>query len=214
MFTGLVEEVGQIRDARALENGRAFQIGASTVLDGLAPGDSIAVDGVCLTVTALHENAFEVQAIATTLERTTLGEYREGRRVNLERAMKLGDRLGGHIVQGHVDGVGEVQAITPAGEMVLINFTTPDEVASVTVLHGSITLNGISLTVNSLPAPEVVQVSIIPYTWSHTALEELRPGSRVNLEGDVIGKYVRRLLGPPQAGASEERADLLRRWGY
>src|SRR5690606_6562772 len=139
MFTGLVEEVGQIRDARALANGRAFQVGASAVLDGLAAGDSIAVDGVCLTVPALHENAFEVQAIATTLERTTLGEYREGRRVNLERAMKLGDRLGGHIVQGHVDGVGEVQAITPAGETVLINFTTPDEVASVTVLHGSIT---------------------------------------------------------------------------
>lgn len=214
MFTGLVEEVGQIREARPLENGRALRIAATTVLDDLALGDSVAINGVCLTVTAIHEDGFEVQAIATTLERTTLGEMVEGRRINLERAMKLGDRLGGHIVQGHVDGVGEVKSITPRGELVLIDFTTPEEVSSVTVLHGSITLDGISLTVNDLPAPGVVQVSIIPYTWSHTSLSDLQVGARVNLEGDVIGKYVRRLLGPPVGGESEAGADLLRPWGY
>lgn len=214
MFTGLIEEVGLIREPRPLENGRAFRVEAATVLQGLAPGDSVAVDGVCLTATAVREGAFEVQAVATTLERTTLGGYGEGHRVNLERAMKVGDRLGGHLVQGHVDGIGRIRTVKPLGELVLIDFELPEEVAAVTVLHGSIALNGVSLTVNDLPESGVVGVSIIPFTWSHTALAELQPGDPVNVEGDLIGKYVRQLLGRPGQERSASSADLLRGWGY
>lgn len=214
MFTGLIEEIGVLRETRTLGNGRALRIEAATVLGDLALGDSVAVDGVCLTATALWDDGFEVQVVATTLERTALGGYGEGRRVNLERAVALGDRLGGHLVQGHVDGVGAVRSITPRGEMVLIDFELPEEVAPATVLHGSIALNGVSLTVNDLPEAGVCGVSIIPFTWSHTALADLRPGDPVNVEGDLIGKYVRRLLGRPGESAPAGAADLLRGWGY
>ncbi|HEV2147300.1 MAG TPA: riboflavin synthase [Longimicrobiaceae bacterium] len=208
MFTGIIEEVGTVAAVRDLQNGVEFRIRARTVLEGIALGDSIAMDGVCLTATAFDEDGYTVQAVATTLGRTTLGELAVGRRVNLERAAALGARLGGHLVQGHVDGVGEVVSVVPRGELVLIDFTLPPEVDEVTILHGSITLNGISLTVNALPAPGVAQVSIVPFTWAHTNLADLAPGARVNLEGDLIGKYVRRLLergrvgdgGPGSAG--------------
>lgn len=214
MFTGLVEEVGRIADARPLQNGRAFRIEARTVLQGLSRGDSVAVDGVCLTATEIDEAGFVVQAVATTLQRTTLGSWSAGRRVNLERAMMLGDRLGGHLVQGHVDGSGRVRSVTPLGEVVIIDFEIPEEVESVAVLHGSIALNGVSLTINDLPTAGVVGVSIIPYTWSHTALAELAPGATVNVEGDMIGKYVRRLLGRPGRAPDAVAEDLLRGWGY
>jgi len=203
MFTGLVEEVGVLRDPRSLGNGRAFRIEARTVLADLRPGDSIAVDGVCLTATTVQADGFEVQAVATTLARTTLGGYGEGRRVNLERAAALGTRLGGHLVQGHADGVGRVRAIMPQDELVLIEFEVPEEVAAVSILHGSITLNGVSLTVNHLPEPRVVGVSIIPFTWEHTALAVLRPDDAVNVEGDMIGKYVRQLLDRPTRGTAD-----------
>lgn len=210
MFTGLVEEVGTIAAAEEAGNGRAFRIAAERVLEGTGPGDSIAIDGACHTVTRLHGGGFEVQSVATTLGRTTFGGFAAGRRVNLERALAVGARLGGHLVQGHVDGVGEVAAVERRGELVLIDFSLPAEVAQVTVLHGSITLNGISLTVNALPREGVCQVSIIPFTWEHTNLADLRVGDAVNLEGDTIGKYVRHLLHAPAAGG----ADLLAAWGY
>ena len=211
MFTGIVEEVGEIVAAEPLDEATRFRIRAGAVLDGLALGDSVAIDGVCLTATAIHANWFEVVAVAMTLSRTTFGGYAAGRRVNLERALPLGGRLGGHLVQGHVDGVGEVLAIEPLGESVLIDFTLPPDVAAVTVLHGSITLNGISLTINALPRDAVAQVSIIPFTWSHTAIGELGVGDGVNLEGDLIGKCVRHLLGAPGRPGAE---DLSRGWGY
>jgi riboflavin synthase len=198
VFTGIVEEVGVVAAVREVGGGVEMDVRARTVLEGIALGDSIAMDGVCLTATAFDAGGYTVQAVATTLGRTTLGEFAPGRRVNLERAAALGARLGGHLVQGHVDGVGEVVSVTPRGELVLIDFTLPREVDEVTVLHGSITLNGVSLTVNGLPTPGTAQVSIIPFTWEHTNLADLRPGSRVNLEGDLIGKYVRRLLDRPR----------------
>lgn len=209
MFTGIIEEAGEIAASEALGNGKALRIQASRVLPDLAIGDSVAVDGVCLTVTSLGSDSFQVAVVATTLGRTALGTYTPGRRVNLERALRFGARLGGHLVQGHVDGVGVVERISRRDELVLIDFALPDEVRDVTILHGSIALNGISLTVNALPSPDLCQVSIIPHTWSHTALAELGAGAPVNVEGDMIGKYVRRLLGAPSAGA-----DLTQRWGY
>jgi riboflavin synthase len=210
VFTGIVEEVGTVADAREAGNGVVFTIAAEAVLEGMGLGDSVAIDGACLTVTSLLDGAFTVQAVGTTLGRTTFGGFRAGRRVNLERAMSLGQRLGGHIVQGHVDGLGTATSIRRHEELVLIDFEMPEDVASVTVLHGSITLNGISLTVNALPSPGVCQVSIIPFTWEHTNLPELSEGDAVNLEGDTIGKYVRHLLGAP--GAAGET--VVRGWGY
>jgi riboflavin synthase len=210
VFTGIVEEVGTIAAAEPAENGVSFTIRASRVLEELKLGDSVAVDGACLTVTSLLPDGFTVDAVRTTLERTTFGDFRPGRRVSLERALAFGARLGGHLVQGHVDGVGRVLRVEPSGELTLYDFTLPDEVRGVAVLHGSITLNGISLTVNALPGPGVCQVSIIPFTREHTAIGDLRPGDRVNVEGDLIGKYVRTLLGAP-GGEGEH---LRRGWGY
>lgn len=189
-------------------DGVRLTITAATVLADLGLGASIAVDGVCQTVVDLSADTFAVQTIASTLGRTTLGGYVAGRRVNLERALALGARLGGHLVQGHVDAVGRVLRLERRQEMVLVDFTMPPDVAEVTVLHGSITLNGISLTVNALPEPGVCQVAIIPHTWRHTNLEHTPAGAAVNLEGDTIGKYVRQLLRGPA------EPDLRRRWGY
>ncbi len=217
MFTGIVEEVGTVTAVEPLGNGVAITVAAQAVLQGLGLGDSIAVDGPCQTVTAFTDESFTVQAIATTLGRTTFGGFAPGRRVNLERALAFGARLGGHLVQGHVDGVGTVLRIEPRDELTLIDFTLPDEVVGVTVLHGSITLNGISLTVNDLPEPGVCQVSIIPFTWEHTAIGDLAVGDGVNVEGDMIGKFVRNLLGAPAQGQGTGRIGpehVRKAWGY
>lgn len=190
MFTGIVVEVGSIREVTPLENGVRLAVAAKEVRPGLKLGDSVAIDGVCQTVVELDDEGFSVVAIGTTLSRTTLGEFAPGRAVNLEPALPLGAPLGGHLVQGHVDGVGEVVRVERVGEHHLLEVRLPEIVAEVTVLHGSIAINGVSLTVNALPAPEVAQVALIPYTWSETNLSGLRPGDRVNLEGDLLGKFV------------------------
>lgn len=217
MFTGIVEEVGTIAAVEPVGNGIAITVAAEAVLEGLGLGDSVSIDGACQTVTALVDGGFTVQAIATTLGRTTFGGFAPGRRVNLERALSFGSRLGGHLVAGHVDGVGRVLRIEPREELTLIDFSLPDEVVGVTVLHGSITLNGISLTVNDLPAPGVCQVSIIPFTWEHTAIGDLREGDGVNVEGDMIGKFVRNLLGAPARGLGTGHIGpehVKKAWGY
>ncbi|HEY0674017.1 MAG TPA: riboflavin synthase [Longimicrobiales bacterium] len=190
MFTGLIEEVGRLVSAEPTGRGLRLSIAAERVVEGMRPGDSISVDGVCQTVVALTDRGFAVEAMAPTLSRTTLGELEPNQRVNLERAMTLATRLGGHLVQGHVDGVGTVQAVERAGEHVLLDIEMPDVVAEVTVLHGSIAVNGVSLTVNELLSDKVMQVAIIPHTWEHTNFSGLQPGSAVNLEGDMIGKFV------------------------
>jgi len=190
VFTGIVEEVGRITGVDAIRNGIRLRIACAAVLDGLVNGHSIAVDGVCQTVMAHSATGFEVEAIATTLARTTLGGLRAGDPVNLERALALGDRLGGHLVQGHVDGTGTVRSITPLEEHMLLDVEMPDCVADLTVLHGSIAINGVSLTVNALAAPDVAQVALIPYTRDHTNLGRLAPGAQVNLEGDLLGRFV------------------------
>lgn len=198
MFTGLVEGTGTVREREAREGGVAFTF-ASPLAAELEEGESVSVDGVCLSVTARDGEAFRVEAIRTTLGRTTLGDFAPGRRVNLERALRVGDRLGGHMVQGHVDGVGEVTAVDEAGETVFVRVRMPDEVARVTVAHGSVALDGVSLTVNALDG-RVAEVAIIPYTWEHTTMDRLAPGSRVNLEADLMGKYVERLMRPYLTG--------------
>lgn len=194
MFTGLVEATGTIRARDPVEKGAALRI-ASDLVPELEAGDSVAVDGVCLTVTRTSGKAFRVEVVQTTLKKTTLGQLEAGRTVNLERALRAGDRLGGHLVQGHVDGVGTVSEVEHAGETVLVRIELPATVARTTVLHGSLTVDGVSLTVAGLEDP-VAEVAVIPYTWEHTTLDRLCPGDRVNLEADVLGKYVEKLLRP------------------
>ena len=190
MFTGLIEEVGRLAFVEPTERGLRISIAAARVLDGLQLGDSISVDGVCQTIVALTDRGFVVEAMAPTIARTTFGALRPNQRMNLERALTLGSRVGGHLVQGHVDGVGTVRSLQHEGEHVLIDIEAPDDVAEVTVLHGSIAVNGVSLTVNAVAEPNVVQVAIIPHTWETTNFADLGTGSAVNLEGDMIGKFV------------------------
>lgn len=190
MFTGIVEEVGRIRTAEPFESGLRIRIAASRVLDGLREGDSIAVDGVCQTVVELHGNEFAFESMRPTLDRTTLGDARPDRPVNLERALALGDRLGGHMVQGHVDGTGEVRSVERRAEHVRMEIALPDDVAAVTVPRGSIAVNGVSLTVAAKPEPGVACVALIPYTWENTNLSTLDESDRVNVEGDMLGRFV------------------------
>ena len=192
MFTGLVDDLGVVERVERTEAGRTLRIASRYT--GLAVGESIAVNGACLTVLEHGAGWFSVAAIVTTLGRTTIGDWTAGRPVNLERAMRLGDRLGGHLVQGHVDGVGSVDRVTEQDDARLLDLRVPTEVARVSVPLGSITVDGVSLTVNAIPAPDIIQISLIPFTLQHTTLGERRPGDRVHLEADALGKYVAALL--------------------
>ena len=198
MFTGLVEDVGTIEAVRNTPAGRELRVRSR--FDRLEAGESIALDGACLTVREHGACWFTVAAVTTTLERTTIGDWSAGRRVNLERAMRADSRFGGHIVLGHVDGVGVVAGIEASGDARIVNVTIPESLAELMIPHGSLAVDGVSLTVNELPAPDLVQLSLIEYTLQHTTLGELRPGRRVHIEGDVIGKYARRMLAPYHSG--------------
>jgi riboflavin synthase len=192
MFTGIVTAVGRVRHARPAEGG--IEIGIDAPYTDLEPGESVAVDGACLTVNAVGPGWFGVHVVATSLGRTRIGEYATGRRVNLERALRLSDRLGGHIVQGHVDGTGTVRRVGSQADARLLDIEVPADVAAVSIPLGSITVDGVSLTVNAVPAPGVIQVSLIPFTLQATTLGDRVPGDVVHLEGDTIGKYVRALI--------------------
>src|SRR5688572_12910043 len=170
MFSGIVEATGMVARVEPAANGRRIRFRAPAVLDGLRVGASIAVDGACLTAVEVHAEGFSVDVIGPTLARTIAGRYAEGTRVNLERALRLGDRLDGHLVQGHVDGVGEVISVVDEGDTRLVELGLTDEVDAVTILHGSITVNGVSLTVSALPAPRRCQVALIPHTRAVTTL--------------------------------------------
>jgi riboflavin synthase len=200
VFTGLVDDVGHIEHVEVNDAGRELRVRCR--YDDLAEGESVAVDGVCLTVRDFGAGWFTAAAVVTTLDRTHLGDWRTGRRVNLERAMRLGDRLGGHLVQGHVDGVGTVVGTEDRDDALLIDVALPPELDDLMVPHGSVTVDGVSLTVNALPAPGVLQLSIVEYTRRHTTLGERAAGDRVHVEADVIGKYVRRLVAPYLAARS------------
>jgi riboflavin synthase len=198
MFTGIVTEVGKVVDVRRGADRLAFRIEVD--YEDLVEGESIAVSGACLTVVSCGESWFEVEAIVTTRGRTWFGDLEVGDEVNLERALKVDDRLGGHFVQGHVDAVGEVVRTRTEADALLLDVSVPDEIDELTVPHGSIAIDGVSLTVNATPEPKVVQVALIPYTLEHTTLGNLKVGDKVHLEGDMIGKFVRQLLRNRQSG--------------
>jgi len=191
MFTGIVSAVGRV--AKATRSGGGVLLSIRARYKGLRRGESIAVNGACLTVERVVRGGFTARAVETTLGRTLLGEWVAGRPVNLERAVRAIDRLGGHLVQGHVDGVAGVTHVTKQGDTVLVDLQVPPEVLEVSILHGSLTVDGVSLTVNALLGSGTAQVSLVPFTRAHTTLGALRPGDRVHVEGDVLGKYVRQL---------------------
>jgi len=193
MFTGIIEETGRVAAIEPLERARRIRVEAGTVLDGLSRGASVAIDGACHTAIEIDTDGFVVESVGTTLSRTVAGSYEVGSVVNLERAAVLGARMDGHLVQGHVDGVGTLLRVERDGEYRLLDFRIPDEVLRQTILHGSIAFNGISLTVNRL-LDGGCQVAIIPHTWRETNLSALEPGDPVNVEGDMIGKYVARVF--------------------
>ena len=193
MFTGLIDAVGRVQSAERRDGNIELTIAAP--YDDLRNGESVAVNGACLTVVEVISGAFRVQAVATTQDRTRFASLKAGDRVNLERPLKSGDRLGGHLVQGHVDGVAEVVRVSSANEQRVLDLRVAGDVAGATVLHGSITVDGVSLTVNALPKPGVIQISLVPYTQEHTTLGQLAQGDRVHVEADIIGKYVKELMG-------------------
>ena len=192
MFTGIVTAMGQVR--RLVAGGGGLELTIACPYEGVVPGESIAVDGACLTAQSVVPGEFTTHIIRTSLERTNFSTYDVGRKLNLERALQVGDRLGGHLVQGHVDGVGTVERVATREDARLLDLRVPPEVARVSVPLGSITVDGVSLTVNAIPTPGVIQISLIPFTLQHTTLGERQAGDRVHLEADTIGKYVAQLL--------------------
>ncbi len=193
MFTGLVDATGTIIAVNTTEAGVELTI--SALYDDLEIGESVSVNGVCLTIRTIGEGWFTVAAVVTTIGRTSMGEWSTGRHVNLERAMRADSRFGGHIVQGHVDGVGRVTAVARREDALLIDIALPPRLSDTLVLHGSVTIDGVSLTVNALDG-DMLQISIIEYTLRHTSLGTLAAGDHVHVETDVIGKYVQRILAP------------------
>ena len=192
MFTGIVTAIGTVRRAEHPAGGLELTIESS--YHDLEPGESVAVDGACLTVEAATAGTFTTHVIRTSLERTRFAEYQPGKRVNLERAVRAGDRLGGHLVQGHVDGLGTVELIGEREDARLLNLRVPEDIARVSISLGSITVDGVSLTINAKPAGGLIQISLIPFTLQHTTLGQLQVGDRVHLEADTIGKYVAALI--------------------
>ncbi|MBT2394118.1 riboflavin synthase [Streptomyces maoxianensis] len=194
MFTGIVEELGEVTAVENLGDSSRFRLRGPLVTEGAKHGDSIAVNGVCLTVVDFGDGEFTADVMAETLNRSSLGALEEGSRVNLERPMALGDRLGGHIVQGHVDNVGTVLERKPSENWEIVKVSLPADLTRYVVEKGSITVDGVSLTVVDA-GPDYFTISLIPTTLALTTLGIKQPGDPVNLEVDVIAKYVERLLG-------------------
>jgi riboflavin synthase len=200
MFTGLIETTGRVAAFSRQGEAGLLSVASDLPTEEIAIGDSVAINGACLTVTAKSSSSLTFDVSPETLTRTTIGKLRSGDRVNLERAMKLGDRLGGHIVSGHVDCCGKLSRSETRSGNHLLQFAIPSAHARYLVEKGSVTIDGISLTVNSV-TQEGFSVNIIPHTMANTTLAQLRSGDTVNIETDIIGKYVERLTTPWKTGA-------------
>lgn len=210
MFTGLIKGIGAVKSLKKGGAGARLAVDRGPLADGLYIGASVAIDGACLTATAFEKTIALFDVSAETLSRTTLGLLSAGDSVNIEPALAAGDPLGGHIVQGHVDGVGTLDSITPSGESKEYRFRAPREIIRDLITKGSIAVNGVSLTVTALDGGSF-GVALIPHTLSSTTLGRMKPGDKVNIETDLIGKYVRRHLGASGGGLTEEK---LREYGY
>lgn len=193
MFTGLIESVGEIKKATSQSGGLQLTIQSAIPRQEIVLGESIAVDGACLTVTGFIDRGFTVDVSPETLQRTTLGKKKTGDRVNLERALRLSDRLGGHLVTGHIDGIGTIRLIENKGDFTRIEFAAPENIVKYIIEKGCIAVDGISLTVNEC-SDKGFNVMIIPHTLAQTTLAGKKAGDQVNLENDIIGKYVEKFL--------------------
>jgi riboflavin synthase len=203
MFTGIIEGPGCVEAIRPAGEGKRIAVSADFSLKGTRVGDSISVNGACLTAVSIAGNRFEADLSPETLERTTFGSVRTGERVNLERAMRLSDRLDGHLVSGHIDGIGRISAKTPSANAILITIAVPAELARYTIEKGSVAADGISLTINRRDA-ESFSISIIPLTARATTIGAKKVGDPVNIENDMVGKYIEHFLR--ERGVEEKRA--------
>ncbi|MBE9503844.1 MAG: riboflavin synthase [Proteobacteria bacterium] len=211
MFTGIVEGKGKVKSLGNGSSGFTVTIEAPFDLSSDKVGDSISVNGICLTATKIEKTTFSADVSKETLSRTNLGKLKSGSEVNLERALKLGDRLGGHLVTGHIDGPGTVKKIEKRGESLYIEIALEEKELKYIVKKGSVTVDGISLTVNSV-GNDFFTLNIIPHTLELTTLGEIKPGSQVNIETDIIGKYVEKLI--PGENAEKVTMDLLQKSGF
>lgn len=211
MFTGIIEEIGKIKRVSISGKSGSLEIGASKVLSGTKVGDSIAVNGVCLTVTSLSASGFTADVMAETLRRSSLGSLSAGSGVNLERAMAADGRFGGHIVSGHIDGTGTISKMQKEENAVWVHIKAATEILNLIVEKGSIAIDGISLTVAGVNESEF-SVSVIPHTAEETTLLSKKAGDLVNLENDIIGKYVQKLLGRGVTSSQAERDDKFLKW--
>lgn len=210
MFTGIIEKLGKIRALTSKGEGFSLEVEVSEIWDDLKIGESIAVNGACLTLTAVKGNRISFDVSPETKNKTTLGKLPPGTIVNLERALKLSDRLGGHIVLGHVDGIGKISAILNEGNFFRFEILIPQELTKYTAYKGSIAVDGISLTVADIKDNRI-SVAVIPHTYNHTNMHTLRQGDEVNIEVDIIARYVERLLNRESASITEE---FLKKHGF
>ncbi|KTE91090.1 riboflavin synthase subunit alpha [Desulfitobacterium hafniense] len=213
MFTGIIEELGKVADLKVLPDSAQLTLEGTKVLEGTQLGDSIAVNGICLTVVKMQGNLFTVDVMAETLHKTNLKQCSRGTRVNLERALQLSTRLGGHLVSGHVDGVGTIQKITPVGIARVFTLKAAPELLNYVLPKGSIAIDGISLTVVDL-LPQAFTVSLIPHTRQETTLGFKDVGDMVNLETDLIGKYVARFMEKKEAPPKDLSMSFLAENGF
>ncbi|MDE0121775.1 MAG: riboflavin synthase [bacterium] len=193
MFTGIVAEVGRVTRCEQTDRGRRLMIEAPGITEDLEVGDSVAVNGICLTAVAVERPGFQMEAVAETLSRTNLGEAMEGSSVNLERPVRLGGRLDGHVVQGHIDGVGVVLGIQPEGDSRRVALSVPEELERYLVYKGSVAVDGVALTVTAVTGGSF-EVALIPHTLASTTLGSWKVGDKANIEVDILAKYVEKLL--------------------
>jgi len=193
MFTGIIEEIAKIDKTKPIAGGLSIKIEAKKILNDISVNDSICIDGVCLTVTNFDNSGFWVDAVGATLEKSTFAFINSSSYVNLERSVRLNDRLGGHLVQGHVNGIGTISEIQKLGENYLLKIIIPENLERYLIKEGSIAINGISLTIAELNRNEI-SLSIIPHTWQNTNLKDKKINDKVNIEIDVLAKYVEKLL--------------------
>jgi riboflavin synthase len=216
MFTGIIEGLGTITAVRSSGAGRRLTVEAGFDLSGSKIGDSISVSGACLTAVQIGARRFDVDVSPETLAKTTFGDARVGERVNLERAMRLSDRIDGHLVSGHIDGIGAIDSRDAVGNAIVVAITVPEGLARYMIVKGSVAVDGISLTINSLE-PGRFSISIIPHTAGLTTIGIKRKGDRVNIETDMIGKYVEKFISTPppsQAAETGVTVAMLTKAGY
>jgi riboflavin synthase len=214
MFTGIIEETGEIKKILPIAGGKRIKISASKILDDVSKNDSICVNGVCLTIIKKGDDSFWIEAVGETLEKTTFSNVQAPSPVNLERSLKLNDRIGGHFVQGHVNGIGKISEIVKRGENYLLQVEAPEIIEKYLINEGSIGIDGISLTIASTDENRV-NISIIPHTWKNTTLQFKNIGDSVNVEVDVIAKYVEKLITKNEiTGNNKITENWLKELGY